>query len=308
MSFVRRFTIVATVAALLCGLAYGVGWASQEGNLPWQKASDRADSADTAPTRELPDRPDSHLPDQEPADKPEQKPEQKPAEKPEKAPENDPEPELVAGPALLSPGDSGDEVRDLQARLAQIDWFDADVTGNYGDITTEAVRGFQAKREIPVTGEVDQRTLDRLYAMTTEPTEAELTNQTNLNTPGALDPRCTEGRVLCIDKTSRTLRWVVDGRVVKTMDVRFGSEYTPTREGEFSVFQKSRDHVSSLYNTSMPFAMFFSGGQAVHYSPDFAAVGYNGASHGCANIRDYDGIAWLYDQVRIGDKVVVYWS
>jgi hypothetical protein len=302
MSFVRRFTIVATVAALLCGLAYGVGWASQEGNLPWQKASDRADSADTAPTRELPDRPDSHLPDQEPADKPEQKPEQKPESKPE------PEPELLPGPALLSPGDSGDEVRDLQARLAQIDWFNTDVTGNYGDITTEAVRGFQAKREIPVTGEVDQRTLDRLYAMTTEPTEAELTNQSGGNTPGALDPRCLDGRVLCIDKTSRTLRWVVDGEVRELLDARFGSEYTPTREGQFAVTYKSRDHVSSLYGSSMPFAMFFSKGQAVHYSPDFASVGYNGASHGCVNIRDYDAIAALYDQVQVGDKVIVYWS
>ena len=31
-------------------------------------------------------------------------------------------------------------------------------------------------------------------------------------------------------------------------------------------------------------------------------------SHGCVNIRDYGGIASLYDQVQIGDKVVVYWS
>jgi lipoprotein-anchoring transpeptidase ErfK/SrfK len=26
------------------------------------------------------------------------------------------------------------------------------------------------------------------------------------------------------------------------------------------------------------------------------------------NIRDYDGIKWLFSQVRVGDKVVVYWS
>jgi hypothetical protein len=26
------------------------------------------------------------------------------------------------------------------------------------------------------------------------------------------------------------------------------------------------------------------------------------------NVRDYDGIAWLFDQVRVGDKVIVYWS
>jgi lipoprotein-anchoring transpeptidase ErfK/SrfK len=54
--------------------------------------------------------------------------------------------------------------------------------------------------------------------------------------------------------------------------------------------------------------MFFSRGQAVHYSSDFAARGYAGASHGCVNVRDYDGVRWLFDHVRIGDKVVVYWS
>ena len=93
----------------------------------------------------------------------------------------------------------------------------------------------------------------------------------------ALDPRCTTGRAMCVDKTSRSLRWVVDGVVRKSVEVRFGSDELPTREGAFAVFRKSRDHVSSLYDTPMPFAMFFSGGQAVHYSPDFAANGYYGA-------------------------------
>jgi lipoprotein-anchoring transpeptidase ErfK/SrfK len=100
----------------------------------------------------------------------------------------------------------------------------------------------------------------------------------------------------------------VDGVVLKTMEVRFGSDELPTREGSFAVFRKSRDHVSSLYHTPMPFAMFFSGGQAVHYSPDFAANGYDGASHGCVNVRDRAGIEWLFDRVRLGDKVIVYRS
>ncbi|KAA1428360.1 L,D-transpeptidase family protein [Nocardioides antri] len=300
MSVVRRFTIVAFVAALLCGLAYGVGSASQAGSLPWQRPVEDVTPVADRPDAKVPaDLPTTDAPDESADD---------PTDGPAAEPEEPVEPELVPGPALVAPGDSGDDVRDLQARLAQIDWFNADVTGFYGDVTEAAVRGFQAKREIPVTGEVDRRTLDRLLAMTTEPTEAELTGQTATNAPGALDPRCLEGRVLCVDKSSNTLRWVVDGDVQKTVDVRFGGEFTPTREGVFSVFQKSRDHVSSLYDTPMPFAMFFSGGQAVHYSPDFAAVGYDGASHGCVNVRDYDGIAWLYDQVQIGDTVVVYWS
>ncbi len=213
---------------------------------------------------------------------------------------------LRPGPAILSVGDTGDEVRAVQARLKQIAWLFGDVSGSYDAATVEAVRGFQAKRAIPETGEVDQRTMARLVAMTAAPSHEQLYNIEPQ--PGALDARCQVGRVLCVDKSSQTLRWVVDGDVVATYDVRFGSQELPTREGSFSVFSKSPDHVSSLYDTPMPFAMFFSGGQAVHYSPDFAANGYAGASHGCVNVRDYNGIVWLFGQVQLGDRVVVYWS
>lgn len=215
---------------------------------------------------------------------------------------------MTAGPALLKKGDKGDEVKDLQARLKQIAWFSGDVTGNYGDVTAKAVKGFQAKREIPVTGEVDQRTMDRLKAMTRTPTKDELNNVVKSTTSSkmTLDDRCLTGRVICISKSQRRLAWVVDGKIQMTMDVRFGSELTPTRNGVFSVGWKSRDHVSSLYHTSMPYALFFSGGQAIHYSSDFAARGYNGASHGCVNVRDKSAVAKLFDLAKVGDKVVVY--
>ena len=58
----------------------------------------------------------------------------------------------------------------------------------------------------------------------------------------------------------------------------------------------------------MPFSMFFSGGQAVHYSSDFAARGYAGCSHGCVNIRSKKTLAWIYAKIRVGDRVVVYRS
>ena len=227
----------------------------------------------------------------------------------EKKPKPTPPPVPVAGPPLLSPGDSGPEVREIQARLRQIAWFYGDVTDHYGDQTRTAIEGFQAKRGFEVTGVVDQRTLTRLEEMTVEPTDDELNNvQPDPADGSALDPRCLTGRVLCIDKSSSSLRWVVDGEVQVTLDARFGGDGYVTREGSFTVYRKSRDHVSSLYDTSMPFAMFFDGGQAVHYSPDFAANGYSGVSHGCVNIRDYAEITALYDEVQLGDRVVVYWS
>jgi len=123
---------------------------------------------------------------------------------------------------------------------------------------------------------------------------------------GNIDSRCLTGRVLCVSKQDRKVRWMVDGEIKKTFDARFGKSSTPTRNGAYKVYWKSRDHVSSLYGSPMPFAMFFSGGQAVHYSSDFARRGYNGASHGCVNIRDYAGIKKLFDTVRVGDKVIVY--
>ena len=122
-----------------------------------------------------------------------------------------------------------------------------------------------------------------------------------------LDKRClTKGRVLCINKKTRKLVYVVNGKAVQVADARFGARKTPTRNGVFKVYRKSKNHVSSLYHSKMPYAMFFSGGQAVHYSSDFKARGYNGASHGCVNIRDKKKIAWIFARIKVGDKVVVY--
>ncbi|MGW7685612.1 L,D-transpeptidase [Kribbella sp. NPDC054772] len=122
-----------------------------------------------------------------------------------------------------------------------------------------------------------------------------------------LDSRClSKGRVLCINKKTRKLVYLVNGKPVQVMDVRFGAMKTPTRSGTFKVYRKSKNHVSTLYHSKMPYAMFFSGGQAVHYSSDFRARGYNGASHGCVNVRDKKKIAWVFSRVHVGDKVVVY--
>jgi lipoprotein-anchoring transpeptidase ErfK/SrfK len=128
--------------------------------------------------------------------------------------------------------------------------------------------------------------------------------------PGTLriDRRCMTGRALCANKTTRKLTLLLNGKPLITVDARFGCASTPTREGQFKVYFKSRYHVSSLYHSPMPYAMFFSGGQAVHYSSDFAARGYNGCSHGCVNVRNKTAIAWIYARVPIGTKVIVYRS
>ncbi|WP_255955663.1 L,D-transpeptidase family protein [Streptomyces odontomachi] len=214
-------------------------------------------------------------------------------------------PSPTAPTVLMSTGSQSGQVRELQARLRKLAYFDRSPTGYYGSITATAVSAFQGAHGLPRTGRTDTTTWQRLTALTPAPGHDELYPPTTLPLSKP-DPRCMTGRALCISKQSRSLAWMVNGSVVSAMDVRFGSEYTPTREGSFTVYWKSRHHVSTIYHTPMPYAMFFSGGQAVHYSSDFAARGYAGASHGCVNVRDEQKIASLFAQVRTGDKVIIY--
>ncbi|MFJ3581493.1 L,D-transpeptidase family protein [Streptomyces sp. NPDC090127] len=227
-------------------------------------------------------------------------------DKPTATPSSSPTSAQPVGEVLMKDGDENEKVRELQARLRQIGYFDRAPTGFYGSITGGAVKAFQKKRGLPESGSVDEVTWQRLTGMTRKPTAAELKPATT-NTLDTPDPRCMTGRVLCISKETRTLAWMIDGTVVSSMDVRFGSENTPTREGIFQVDRKVRNDWSKLYHTPMPLSMYFSRGQAVHYSADFAARGYNGASHGCVNVRDRGKLSALFDQVKVGDKVVVHW-
>ncbi|MFM6850827.1 MAG: peptidoglycan-binding protein [Terrabacter sp.] len=245
------------------------------------------------------------------APKPAAKPAPGPAPKPESKPAPKPEPAPVV---LLRAGDTGAKVRSLQARLRQIGWFSGDVNDRYGSRTTEGVRGFQAKRGFDATGDLDERTWDKLVSMSHRPTADELANvkpKPAEPKPGSVswdvDERCMTGRVMCVSKSTRRLTWVVDGVPQYGFDVRFGSDELPTREGIFSVYKKKVDVISNLYHTPMPYSMFFSGGQAVHYSSNFARLGYSGASHGCVNVRNKPLLVQLYNEVHIGDKVVVHW-
>lgn len=205
---------------------------------------------------------------------------------------------------MLSVGASGEQVTDLQARLARAGYFKHEVTGYYGTVTAQAVRSFQAAKSLAVTGDVDRATWRAVQALPLPQPTAKVSTKT----AKGLDPRCTVGRVLCIDKTARRLSWVVDGKVIDSYSVRTGRAGLETREGTFHVFRKERNSWSNLYHVNMPYSMYFSGGQAVHYSTEFATQGYGVGSHGCVNMRDWNGIAWLYSQVQIVDTVVVYRS
>jgi hypothetical protein len=145
-------------------------------------------------------------------------------------------------------------------------------------------------------------------AVPAKATATTATTSATVLVPGKLrlDKRCMTGRILCINKKTRKIAFLYNGKLLATADARFGCSRTPTRNGSFKIYRKDENHVSTLYHSAMPYSMFFSGGQAVHYSADFRARGYNGCSHGCVNVRDKNKLAWIYNRMKVGDKVLVY--
>ena len=122
-----------------------------------------------------------------------------------------------------------------------------------------------------------------------------------------VDSRCLKGaKVACASKADRKLRYMENGKIIAEFDARFGAPGTQTRNGVFKVYMKHQNHYSTIYHVTMPYAMFFDGGEAIHYSADFARYGWARGSGGCINVRDMNAARWLWNKIPVGTKVVVY--
>ena len=218
---------------------------------------------------------------------------------------------LTATPVAIGRTSGTARIREAQLRLRAVGRWNYAITGVYWSALDRAVLAFQQQGNLPQSGVIDTRTWSRLLALTHLPGTFDQRRYTAglrplMPTIGSLDSRCRTGRVMCVDKATRTLTWVVDGKPLMVMWARFGGPGRETREGTFRVSRKYEYVISNLYFTPMPYSMFFSGGQAVHYSSNFARLGYASSSHGCVNIGDHALVKSLFFKVRVGDKVVVY--
>ena len=93
-----------------------------------------------------------------------------------------------------------------------------------------------------------------------------------------------------------------NGKLVRVVHCSTGRPSLPTPAGHFSIFLKSPDWWSTKYLDWMPFASFFSGGDAIHGYPDVPAYP---ASHGCCRISMPEA-PWVYNFLYYGAQVYVY--
>jgi peptidoglycan hydrolase-like protein with peptidoglycan-binding domain len=164
-----------------------------------------------------------------------------------------------------------DHVYELQYRLKWLGLLKATPNGVFGPQTEEAVKKFQRRIGVRQTGVVNYNTWNPLIKRTVRGKRA---------VPAACK---TAGWHACYDRWRHQVTLYRGGRMINSWLVRGGSYDQQTRTGNFTVFRRSKDHRSGLYDGApMPYSQFFSGGQALHGSR-FMMDPFEGHSHGCVN-------------------------
>jgi hypothetical protein len=191
-----------------------------------------------------------------------------------------------------------EHVRELQYRLTWAGTYDGPATGYFGDLTKAAVRRYQRRLHLPVSGVADAVTWRHLIRAT-------------IRGRGAIPDACDHGTGwdACYDRTSHEVTLWHDGRLHNAWLVRGGAADHQTRTGDFRVHYRDVDHVSSLYGSPMPYSQFFSGGEAFHGSTTMVDP-FNGQSHGCINmyVEDAAQLWALTSRVPLAVHVHGAWS
>lgn len=202
-------------------------------------------------------------------------------------------------------GTVGGCITQAQTLLKQRGYLSGKIDGSYGPITTNAVINFQRAQSLTDDGILGRNTWEKLFAPSQVATK--------------LDARClTGGVVFCASQAQRKLYFIKNGSVVTTVDARFGGmawdaklnggkggyRVHRTGKGTFYVYARVDNPVSKTYGEDkMPYSLMFDKNMYIHYSADFAKVGYSGASHGCINVRDQAALIAMYNDIDVKRSV-----
>jgi hypothetical protein len=164
-----------------------------------------------------------------------------------------------------------EHVYEVQIRLRRLGYLAATPNGTFGVQTERAVKRFQRERGLRVTGRVDAKTWKPLILRSTFG-------------KAAVPAACTsQGWHVCYDRKRHQASLYRNGSLHNSWLVRGGAYNSQTRTGDFTVQWRSKDHRSRTFGGApMPYAQFFSGGQALHGSRVMMNP-YEGHSHGCVN-------------------------
>ncbi len=120
------------------------------------------------------------------------------------------------------------------------------------------------------------------------------------------------------DLSAHTFTVSIDGQVAREMPASMGKPKHPTPVGSFTALEKQSPVIMDSRTIGIPLSdpegykltvynavRVTWGGVYVHGAPwSVASQGNSNVSHGCINLSP-DNAAWYYDQVGIGDPIIV---
>ncbi len=116
------------------------------------------------------------------------------------------------------------------------------------------------------------------------------------------DDGVPEGEIIItVDLKAESMSVFRDGYEIGATVISFGDALKPTPTGVFPITQKSKDHVSNIYGTPMPYMLRMTNdGISIHGSN----VRWGWGTRGCIGVPT-EFAAKLFAQVKLGDRVIV---
>lgn len=193
---------------------------------------------------------------------------------------------------LTDPRITGDDVMELQERLAELGYFHEKANGVFGEKTSEAVKKIQADSKMNPTGEVGPATWNLLSA--------------DIKTPAVtsdIQEKEPEGKLsILIDTNKRTLTLLDDGKIFKTFPCAVGKSSTPSPIGEWRIVNKGKKWGGGFgdrwMGLNVPWGIYGIHGTNKPYSIGTAA------SHGCIRMFN-EHVRILYPYVDLGTAVKI---
>lgn len=107
--------------------------------------------------------------------------------------------------------------------------------------------------------------------------------------------------VITVDLKAESMSVFRGGYEIGAAVISFGDSEKPTPTGVFPISQKSKDHVSNIYDAPMPYMLRLTNdGVAIHASD----VKWGWGTHGCIGVP-MEFARLLFEQAKLGDRVIV---
>jgi len=107
--------------------------------------------------------------------------------------------------------------------------------------------------------------------------------------------------VVTVDLQAESISVFRAGYEIGAAVITFGDSRKPTPTGVFPISQKSKDHVSNIYGSPMPYMLRLTNdGVAIHASD----VKWGWGTRGCIGVpKEFARL--LFEQAKLGDRVIV---